>query len=72
MSILKLKNEYLEAAAKLRDRVSLLTEQYKQASHKEQSTLRRRITCLYTEIRELISTANSIDIYCLRNSIMEV
>ncbi|MGN1034595.1 MAG: hypothetical protein ACI4PK_03285 [Oscillospiraceae bacterium] len=64
MSILKLKNEYLEAAANLRDRVALLTEQYKQASHKEQSTLRRRIACLYTEIRELISTANSIDVYC--------
>lgn len=72
MSILKLKNEYLEAAIKLRDRVALLTEQYKQANNKEQSILRRRITCLYTEIRELISTANSIAVYCSRNAIMEV
>lgn len=72
MSISTLRNEYLSAAKKLHDRIVILTELYKQASNKEQSTLRRRITCLYSEIRELISTANSIGLYCEKNSIPEV
>ncbi|GHU85698.1 hypothetical protein FACS1894198_4030 [Clostridia bacterium] len=71
MSILKLRNEYLLAAEKLHNRVVELTQRHKIACRKEQIDLKRRIICLYTEIRELIKTAKDIDNYCKRHHILE-
>ncbi|MDR1354043.1 MAG: hypothetical protein LBJ38_00705 [Oscillospiraceae bacterium] len=67
MTIAKLKDEYRAAAGSLHDRVVELTQEYKTACKKEQTKLKRRIVCLYDEIRALLKTANSIDAYCKRN-----
>ncbi|MDR2817468.1 MAG: hypothetical protein LBB04_01990 [Oscillospiraceae bacterium] len=71
MSILRLRNEYLLTAEKLHNRVVELTQQHKTACHKEQISLKRRIICLYTEIRELVKTAKDIDNYCKRHYALE-
>ncbi|GHV29413.1 hypothetical protein FACS189481_2130 [Clostridia bacterium] len=71
MSILNLRNEYLLTAEKLHGRVVELTQQHKTACRKEQINIKRRIICLYTEIRELVKTAKDIDSYCRRHHILE-
>ncbi|MDR1260129.1 MAG: hypothetical protein LBJ83_00110 [Oscillospiraceae bacterium] len=70
MSILKLRDEYRLAAEKLHLRVVELTQRYKMVCRKEKLDIKRRIICLYTEIRELLNVAKNIDCYCKRNMVL--